>query len=183
MCMDAPPIKALNYLQTEVSSVVDHSNAEETSVFRSLLGYLLVPSESSGFKKPPTRDDVPSRLEIPAGLATGESSPMKIVSPENEPEGESIMFVAKDEEMGEFVASPTSTDVDSKESTVPAPRQAVTMQADPIEREISGGKAPSAEIFKERTDVFEQLMVFVNDDAKQPDKDLIKLVNLDKGDF
>ena len=41
MCEEQPAVKALRYLQTEVSEVVDHTDPEETSVFRSLLAHLL----------------------------------------------------------------------------------------------------------------------------------------------
>lgn len=62
-------------------------------------------------------------------------------------------------------------------------RPAVNMEEDPIERELNDGKPPSAELYKERTAVFEQLMTFINEDAKQPDKDLLKLISTDQGDF
>ncbi|THH12462.1 hypothetical protein EW146_g7673 [Bondarzewia mesenterica] len=41
MCSDTPPVKALKFLQTEVSEVVDHSSPGETSTFRHLLSHLL----------------------------------------------------------------------------------------------------------------------------------------------
>ena len=44
MCKEQPAVKALRYLQTEVSDVVDHTNPGETSVFQSLLMHLLSPS-------------------------------------------------------------------------------------------------------------------------------------------
>ncbi|KAF8134289.1 Muskelin N-terminus-domain-containing protein [Boletus edulis] len=44
MCEEQPAVKALRYLQTDVSDVVDHTDPEETSVFRSLLAHLLSPS-------------------------------------------------------------------------------------------------------------------------------------------
>lgn len=47
MCEDGPPVKALNFLQTQVSSVVDHSNAKETETFRALLTHLLAPPAAS----------------------------------------------------------------------------------------------------------------------------------------
>ncbi|KAJ2920028.1 hypothetical protein MD484_g480, partial [Candolleomyces efflorescens] len=46
MCEEDPPVKALQFLQNEVSNVVDHKNAEEAETFRSLLTHLLAPSSS-----------------------------------------------------------------------------------------------------------------------------------------
>ncbi|KAJ3512938.1 hypothetical protein NLJ89_g3235 [Agrocybe chaxingu] len=43
MCEELPPVKALGFLQKEVASVVDHTNAQEEEIFRSLLTHLLSP--------------------------------------------------------------------------------------------------------------------------------------------
>ncbi|EIN11776.1 hypothetical protein PUNSTDRAFT_99027 [Punctularia strigosozonata HHB-11173 SS5] len=63
MCQYATPVKALQFLQTQVSSVVDHGNAEEAESFRSLLSHLLAappsppspPRSTAGRKR--SRDD------------------------------------------------------------------------------------------------------------------------------
>jgi muskelin len=60
MCGEGSPVKALQFLQTQVSSVVDHGDAEEAETFRSLLTHLLAapsspPFASSGKKR--SRED------------------------------------------------------------------------------------------------------------------------------
>ncbi|EIW83449.1 hypothetical protein CONPUDRAFT_89328 [Coniophora puteana RWD-64-598 SS2] len=47
MCEGERGVKALRFLQTEVSAVVDHASPEETAVFRSLLAHLLSSPSSS----------------------------------------------------------------------------------------------------------------------------------------
>ena len=61
-------------------------------------------------------------------------------------------------------------------------RSVVSMQEDPGEQKLDRARLASPERYKQRTEVFEQLMAFVNSDAKQPDKDLIKLINVDSLD-
>lgn len=47
MCEDSEPVKALSFLRTQVSSVVDHSSSEETEIFQSQLSHLLIPQSES----------------------------------------------------------------------------------------------------------------------------------------
>ncbi|KAJ3533193.1 hypothetical protein NM688_g7313 [Phlebia brevispora] len=182
LCMTGPQIKALTYLQTEVSAVVDHSDAEETRVFRSLLSHLLVPSPFSVTKN----EDTETTPVAPAKrrYSNEEDSPMKV-----SPEGSSADIgsqegkMDKDEDMEESPSASEHKAPSEGVATTDAPRPVVSMEEDPIERELVGGKAPSAELYRERTAVFEQLMTFVNEDAKQPDKDLLKMIKVDEGDL
>ncbi|KAF8634267.1 hypothetical protein AX17_004224 [Amanita inopinata Kibby_2008] len=48
MCEEQSAAKALSFLQNEVAAVVDHSNAQESEEFRSLMTHLLVPSATAG---------------------------------------------------------------------------------------------------------------------------------------
>ena len=77
MCEDGPPVKALNFLQTQVSSVVDHSNAKETETFRALLTHLLAPpslSASSSY----SRSTAPSRpISRPSSSGSSGSSTLQ----------------------------------------------------------------------------------------------------------
>ena len=61
-------------------------------------------------------------------------------------------------------------------------RPAVDVQEDPEEPKVEKAKRVSPARYKQRTEVFEQLMKYVNSDAKQPDKDLIRLINVDSED-
>jgi muskelin len=36
--------------------------------------------------------------------------------------------------------------------------------------------------FQQRTEIFERLMTFVNEDARQPDKDLMRMINVDQSE-
>jgi muskelin len=46
---------------------------------------------------------------------------------------------------------------------------------------LEGPPSPSPDRYKQRSEVFEQLMIFVNTEAKQPEKDLMRLINVDSG--
>ena len=61
-------------------------------------------------------------------------------------------------------------------------RPAVDVQEDSEEPKVEKAKRVSPARYKQRTEVFEQLMKYVNSDAKQPDKDLIRLINVDSED-
>ena len=176
MCAEAPPIKALSYLQTEVSAVVDHSDPDETSLFRSLLAYLLAPPDGddvAGEGHAPTRLEPPPRSTSP-----GQLSPMKVDPTDKTSE---MHTEDTDESMGEEAAvehSLITSDADDEADPAPTKtgrQPVVSMEEDPIEAGIAGGRAPSAKRYEERTAVFEQLMVYVNEDAKQPDKDLLAM--------
>jgi muskelin len=130
MCSpDEPPVKALNFLQTEVSSVVDHSDPQETEIFRSLLANLI------GID--------PSRAGRPA-------SPDEVWTNE------------------------------IREQTITAEK--LRESVDPLElasnSENSGTKLSGAR-FKQRMDLFESLMEYISEEAKQPSGNLVDLFNGD----
>ncbi|OSD06938.1 hypothetical protein PYCCODRAFT_1359801 [Trametes coccinea BRFM310] len=144
MCEDGPPIKALTFLQTKVSEVVNHDDPEEAKAFRSLLSAHLL----SAFPRDPPEDPTPSlRLASEAGPSSErEDSP-----------------------------PPRKRSRPSSPVAVPArPVSVVRWEKDPSETE-SG--APSSERFRQRTEMFERLMAFINEDAKQPDKNLIDMIS------
>lgn len=143
LCNDSTPIKALSYLKTEVSAVVDHSDAEETKSFRALLAHLLSP------QAPPTRkrsreDDSPA----PSARSLDTDEPMADAPAVSSPDCKSV----------------------------------VSLQEDAEEQKLERARPASPEQYRQRTEVFEHLMAFVNADAKQPDKDLIRLINVDSAD-
>ncbi|KII92653.1 hypothetical protein PLICRDRAFT_480070 [Plicaturopsis crispa FD-325 SS-3] len=136
MCEELPPVKALNFLQTEVSAAVDHNNADETRTFRSLLSHLLAPParpiQSGG-----SRSDTP------------ESSWTNKLGDDNENMDDG------------------TTDSDFLMS-----------QEDPEERNLRGeGAVPlNVDRFQQRTEVFETLLRFVDESAKEPSGSLLDLV-------
>lgn len=138
LCEDSSPVKALSYLQTEVSAVVDHSDEEETKTFRALLSHLLSPTPGL-LQNPLTR----KRSREEAETIPSEDVPMP----------------------------------DAREG----PHPVASLQEDPQEKNLGGKRPPSAARFRARTEVFEELMTFVNVEAKQPDNDLVRLINVDSG--
>lgn len=176
MCEDGPDVTALAYLQTDVASVVDHANAEEAATFRSLLIHLLarpsrpisktprpVPSEiapSAGPSSSPQGEQLPRNLKRTRSESESEHS-------RTEREGDHTVIAAQDVSMAEVC--------DFEDGT----RSVVRMDEDLEESSRSGASVPpSGERYKQRTQVFERLLLFVNDDEKQPQKDLLDLVDM-----
>ena len=52
----------------------------------------------------------------------------------------------------------------------------IRFDEDPVEK---GGNPPSPERYRQRTQIFERLLAFVNDDAKQPDENLLDMLSAD----
>lgn len=137
LCEDAPPVKALTFLQREVSAVVDHRIQEEAHDFHSLLSHLLA---------------------VPPGTSS---------------ENTSTQSSSQDADM-------PNTEAPREELMDGPPALVYTMEVDP--QETSRGDSPSPARFKQRTELFEKLLIFVNTSAKEPEKDLSELVNTDRED-
>ncbi|KAI0358515.1 hypothetical protein OH77DRAFT_1189211 [Trametes cingulata] len=142
MCEDQPSIKALTFLQTRVSEVVNHSDPEEAADFRSLLSAHLL----SAF--PRTAPEAPSTSQ-----SATESSPSSVRADSPPPRKRSRSN------------SPTASS-----------KSVIRWEKDPIEADDSG---PSPERFRQRTEMFERLMAFINEDAKQPDQNLVDMISGD----
>jgi hypothetical protein len=133
-------------------SVVNHKDPKETEKFRELLDYLLAP--------PPTPLSSHPHLKTPSSESDHEDSPPRKRSRPNTPE---------DTEM----TTPPESTID-----VPAPKippfdtQFVKEVEDPEEL-TSGMLAISQARFQQRNALFESLMEFVSEDAKQPTEDLL----------
>ena len=159
MCEEQPAVKALRYLQTEVSGVVDHTNPEETSVFRSLLAHLLSPS----------------------ALISAREEPPKKRSRSNTPDDVWTNVIDGDDD---DTVQHTPTESIPRCST-PAKRNRAVLQMDEDPEETrmreEGKKAVSAERFSQRTDMFESLLAFVGEEVKQPKGSLLDLVDADDG--
>lgn len=151
MCEDDTLVKALSYLKTEVSAVVDHSNPEEATLFRSLLSHLLTPSSTSSSSNLPVCKKR-SRTDSPTPM--NEDEDMVVVEPESSTRG--------------------------AENQLSKPRLRL-YEEDSSEATIRGDAAvPSVARYKQRTLVFEELLKLVNEDAKQPERDLLDLINVDQ---
>ncbi|KAG9309268.1 Muskelin N-terminus-domain-containing protein [Chiua virens] len=175
MCEEQPAVKALRYLQTEVSEVVDHTNPEEASVFRALLAHLLSPSAiiSPG-------DSTASA----GGIAEREEPPKKRSRPNTPDEVWTNVIDGEDDDTQHASRTPTDSESITRSST-PAKRNRAVLQMneDPEEMRVrgEGRKAVSAERFRQRTEMFESLLAFVGDDVKQPKGSLLDLVDAEDG--
>jgi len=187
----APPVNSLAFLQKDIASVVDHQNKSEEEQFRSLLTHLLSPSSQ--------RDKNPSLLSsmihstLPhesASLSSkhedtqeGCSRPRKRSRSEPDPEEKSSSS-SSGEENGKWTNDLSLLSVRATESssnlvsgakdTDPAKSR---LRAQQVEKE----KFWSGTRYRQRTEVFESLLKFVKDGEKQPDDDLLDLVESNKG--
>ncbi|KIY47271.1 hypothetical protein FISHEDRAFT_45639 [Fistulina hepatica ATCC 64428] len=149
------PVQALKYLQNEISSVVDHSDLQEAETFRSLLGFLLSPV-------------VPK-------------SPPAVPEPAPRPQKRLWTSMSADEDIAGDM--PTETALET-----PHPQRAsITVRdllevPDPLEtRRSDAGSCMSADRFKQRTALFERLLEFVNEDAKEPLDSLVNIIDFQGG--
>ncbi|KAF9236343.1 Muskelin N-terminus-domain-containing protein [Melanogaster broomeanus] len=186
MCEEQPAVTALRYLQTDVFEVVDHNNPEETSIFRSLLAHLLSPTT-------PTLIDDPS--VTPRGAVEPAEPPKKRSRP-NTPDDAWTSVIdddGDDEEEQQEISSSNLSAEHAPSFQLPLSRSlagaqkrnrtVLQMDEDPEEAIFrDGGTKPlSAERFRQRTEVFESLLVFVGEDAKQPKGSLLDLVDAENG--
>lgn len=152
MCEDVSPAKALNFLQTSVFPVVDHDDPEETEEYRGLLSYLFAPT-------PPPMSSHP-HLKTPSSSSDHEDSPPRKRSRPNTPE---------DSEM----TTPPAIDIPAPVAKIPPfDVQFVKETEDPVETK-GGSTAISSARFQQRNALFESLMEFVSQDAKQPSGSLL----------
>lgn len=141
-----------------MSAVVDHSDPEEAKVFRALLAHLLAPSlpePSVPITRKRIREESPVTTTRPTDF---EDEPMTATSSPAR------------------VASPMLDD--TRKDTAPKTSM-LSFDSDPNE---IGENPPSALRFQQRTAVFEELMTFVNADARQPEKDLLLMINVDQSE-
>ncbi|KZT10880.1 uncharacterized protein LAESUDRAFT_643350 [Laetiporus sulphureus 93-53] len=153
LCEDVSTVRALAFLQSEVASVVNQNDPEEAQLFRSLLAHLLT---------------APPQLEPSNGTKASGAEPESDVPSEPLPEQE------EDEEMED--ATGHEEDVGGKSKSA---GPIIRLDKDPMEKASDGRSPPSAVRFKQRTEVFEKLLIFVNEDAKQPDANLLDMVHID----
>ncbi|KIK91363.1 hypothetical protein PAXRUDRAFT_830906 [Paxillus rubicundulus Ve08.2h10] len=180
MCEEQPAVKALRYLQTDVSEVVDHNNPEETSIFRSLLAHLLAPATPLVIEDPSLMSrDVVERHEPP-----------KKRSRPNTPDEAWTNVIDGDGDLSPINRSPGYAPSSPLPpfntligTTQKRNRNILQMDEEAEEATFRDGstKPLSAERFRQRTEVFEGLLVFVGEDAKQPEGSLLDLVDAENG--
>ncbi|KAJ7187899.1 Muskelin N-terminus-domain-containing protein [Mycena filopes] len=153
MCEDVSHVKALNFLRASVYPVVDQDDPEETEAYRGLLSYLFVPAS-------PVMSSHP-HLKTPSAQSDHEDSPPRKRSRPNTPEDTEMTAPSEVEELPAPAAKIPPFDV-----------QLVRETEDP--KEGKGGAAVvSAARFQQRNALFESLLEFVNEEAKQPSGSLV----------
>ncbi|KAF5385812.1 hypothetical protein D9615_002604 [Tricholomella constricta] len=172
MCEDAAPIKALNFLQTEVSAVVDHSDPAETEVFRALLTHLLSPP--APLASPPPLPSSPYSHADVKSLPSKDGSPPRKRSRSDTPDIDGKWT----DRLNECGGAHSMHTVDP---------HALREMEDPLERDMRDGAGPRAPRkltgmrFSQRNDVFEGLLEFVSEGQKQPQGSLLDLIGVDEG--
>lgn len=153
MCEEAAPIKALAFLQEDVSSVVNHNNLTEASDFRSLLSHLLAAPA------PPVatldRSSAEEESRIPTPSSSGSSIGGRWTNGNTNGDEDTIM--------NDAIAEDNGTD-------------GFISPHDSYEFALRGDKPLSDERFEQRTKVFETLLAFVNSDCKQPEGSLLDIL-------
>ena len=200
MCEEVPPIRALNFLQNEVSSVVDHRSADETELFRSLLTHLLappVPVTPTHTTEKMTSMSMTSRHDRHSPLHSSDSSSSSTttIALEHEDSRESSSRPKKrsrsDPDEGSESEIWTSEIADYSEGfghgSSSSSSQRLRDMVDPQEAIIrgedgrGGGSASgvprlTGARYSQRTEVFEYLLKFIADNEKQPADSLLDLV-------
>lgn len=167
MCEDTEPVKALTFLRTQVSSVVDHSNPEETETFQSLLAHLLVPQSES----PP----LPIQPVSPVPSAAWPETPAS----EAGAHWTSEFPTGEDSQMSEAEQSADDDDDDGQLTNPVYERDDMTSSWKLIDADRNG-ESISITRFKQRTEVFEKVIGFISPDAVQPPGNMLDMVSGDK---
>lgn len=161
MCDDQAPVKALNFLQSDVSSVVDHESMEEAAYFRSLLTHLLNPVAKQSPLTPPSS-------------GTRRAGDDHQEGPRKRTRSEDTWTSRLDDEEDDHAFHSLPSDGSWMTGLISS------MEEDPLEaglRHDSDATAPSPERFKQRTEVFGALLEFVDEHAKEPEGSLIDQLN------
>jgi muskelin len=167
-----PSVKVLNFLQTEVSSVVNHADPEESLIFRNLLGHLLAPPASLSSVTPAIRNpderkssDLETRSHASDDVWTN--------------------TLDEDQLMAATASAPTSPPTETPPIEPPPQKHILSADAlrsipDPLEiSSDAGGENLSGERYQQRMDIFDSLLLFVGDQWKAPNGNLVDMVDWD----
>lgn len=190
MCEEMPPIKALNFLQTEISAVVDHTDAQEAEAFRSLLTYLLTPSSSTSAAstKEPAKEE--EHDDLPPRKRSRSDPPDHDSDPDHERGDQEGVWTDKlgDEDEDEHTHSHSMRAVSAFSlQGIEDPLERVFRRErnrgseDAGEQESSSGGGLSGARFSQRNEVFESMLQFVAESEKQPEGRLLDIIDVDMG--
>lgn len=140
------PAKALTFLQTEVHNVVDHDDLEESTTFRALMTYLVVPHSS----KSPSVDEDDSR---PRKRTKSDSSDTEMIQDETTT---TLAMPCVGAHLLRSVEDPVEKEY----------RQHGVAE---------GGYEPvSGTVYAQRNEVFEKVLVYISSDgSRQPQVDMV----------
>ena len=198
MCEEQPAVRALNFLQTEVCSVVDHSSTEEAALFRSLLTYLLNPAarcrpitpgrgrghghgqshqhQEGSRKRSRSEEDWTNRLsgewDEDVDMTNGASEASS---------GITTLTIGEDPLEQSLRNSLASTPNPPDTSPSPDDRHSASGLVAASTATPDELPPPSPPRFKQRVEVFETLLEFINDNAKEPSGDLLDCINVVEG--
>lgn len=179
MCEEEPPVKALKFLQTQVASAVDHNNAKETEIFRSLLTHLLSPSPAVAPTSPSDSRPSTSSGSTVSSVEhedTRETSPRPIKrSRAGKESTESGVWTSE--------ISPAAAGADVSPSFLVGGTERLKEVTDPLEALFRGEDAQptlSGPRYSQRTEVFENILSFISENEKQPTGSLLDLVEKDR---
>jgi hypothetical protein len=195
MCEEQPAVRALSYLQTEVSSVVDHGSVEEAALFRSLLTHLLNPPARSrpitpgsggrgrtngngqnhqyqegSRKRSRSEDDWTNRL-------SGESDEdVEMSNGVSEPSNGIATLAIAEDPLEESLRTPVILTSTASETKPDDPRSADGIASVPNPTPTDQLPPPSPTRFKQRVEVFEALLEFINENAREPSGNLMDCI-------
>ncbi|KAJ4483838.1 Muskelin N-terminus-domain-containing protein [Lentinula aciculospora] len=171
MCETQAPVQSLFYLQNQVSEVVNHEDPSEAQLFRSLLTYLL--TNSSPITDLPSAAEAPTSNQsdqavrvdyLPSMISTVNTNPPVRIDPPD-----LLQRRATNDSSGRSSKSSSQSQLKSDQTS-----------QDPYERKLHPTEEYlSQEFFAQRTKTFEAILIFVADDAKQPARSLLDLVDVD----
>lgn len=176
MCEDDAPIKALSFLQTQVSNVVDHSNPKETEVFRGLLTHLLSPKPSTSATPFTTAAISPTTSNSSGTGSSLEREDTREVS--NRPQKRSRGERGEEGSWTSSVPEPSPSASPVGSSVFGSNIHNLVDNVDPLETRLRGDDAqilPGAR-YKQRTEVFENILKLVMESEKQPTESLLDLI-------
>ncbi|KAJ7680656.1 Muskelin N-terminus-domain-containing protein [Mycena polygramma] len=153
MCEDVSDVKALTFLRSSVFPVVNPDDHEEAESYRGLLTYLFAP-------KSPVMSSHP-HLKTPPSSSDHEDSPPRKRSRPNTPEDTEMTAPMEDEDLPVPAAK------------IPPFEVQLMRETEDPEESRGGGTAVSATRFQQRNALFEALLEFVSEEAKQPDGSLL----------
>ncbi|KAF7315763.1 Muskelin-N domain-containing protein [Mycena indigotica] len=157
MCEDGSHAKALRFLRNNVLPVVDQHDAEENADYRRLMAYLVTPPS-------PVISTTHPHLKTPLATSEHEDSPPKKRSRPNTPED------------SEMTTEPVLEPPAPVAKMLPFDVQLVKDSDDPEETK-NGAIAVSTARFQQRNLLFEALLGFISEDAKQPTGSLVNALD------